>query len=245
MDFDFKNYQPGNQGNVNSYSVDLVICIDGTGSMRDRIEKTKQDAINFYAMFIDAMDRGTKTVREDAFRVKVIVFRDYKDDDFPAMEESRFFSIADAGEKAQFEDFVNAITADGGGDAPENALEAIYLAITNSDWVRRGGRYRRHAIMLFTDAPALPLNHPERVGKNGYPMNAPADLHALEELFKNGDQMCSFSPYNGRLIVFAPRGCDWEIINTWENTFFTPVKPGGGCDEVDMEEALNVLVSSL
>ena len=228
---------------TNGYRVDLVMCIDGTGSMRDRIEKTKTDVMNFYALFLDMMARQDKYLLDDALRVKVIVFRDYKEDDYPAMEESPFYSIVKPEENEMFQKYVSGISADGGGDAAENAFEAIYFAL-KSDWVRRGGRYRRHAIILFTDAGALPLQDPDRKNKPGYPIDAPESFDDLGELFEYGNQELSFSPKNGRLIVFAPKDCGWEKINTWERTYHIKVENGGGCKEVELDEALGVLVAS-
>ena len=40
---------------MKEYSVDLVICIDGTGSMTRMIEKVKASAKDFYMLFYKAM----------------------------------------------------------------------------------------------------------------------------------------------------------------------------------------------
>ena len=59
---------------MGDYNVDIVMCIDGTGSMGPIIEEVKANALSFYKKFIDAMDEEGKTA--DVVRVKVIVFRD-------------------------------------------------------------------------------------------------------------------------------------------------------------------------
>ena len=238
----------GNQQGANSYAVDVVMCIDGTGSMMDMIGKVKTRAKAFYSDYLKAMDKGGKQVRDNHFRVKVIVFRDYKETDAPAMQESPFFELTTPEGQESYARFVDGIEATGGGDDPENALEAIFQAI-KSDWSREGGRFRRHIILLFTDAPALPLQEPERVGATEYPADAPDSLEKLIGILVKGDgsQSASYGSYackNGRLIVYAPEGCGWEWVRKVPLSFFIPTKADGGCREVDMSEAMTTLVSS-
>lgn len=232
------------QGGTNSYAVDFVMCIDGTGSMDGMINKVKANAIDMYARFLVAMESAGKAIRDDWFRVKVIVFRDYKVDGEIAMQESEFFEMNTPEGRSAFERFVQGIEADGGGDTPENALEAIYEAI-KSDWVTVGGRFRRHAIVLFTDAPALPLQDPDRASQPNYPLDAPADLNALKDLIDNFEgQDMSYSGKRGRVVVFAPEGCGWDWVRTLNYGYLLPTQPDGGCEEVDFDQALAVVASS-
>ena len=233
----------GTNNNV-GYNIDLVLCIDGTGSMSGIIEHVKSVAKEFYGMVIDAMTKAGKAIKDDEFRVRCVVFRDYGCDGEKAMEESRFFSVADEAEAAAFEAFVSGITAEGGGDGPENALEAIFTAM-KSDWNPRGGRFRRQIIVVFTDAPFLPLHESSRVAAPIYPLDAPKTLEELQTLFEKGDQTMMYAPKNGRLIIYAPKdGTEWPRFKTWERTWFVPTKDNGGCEEVDMNEALAVVVGS-
>lgn len=229
----------------NSYYVDLVICIDGTASMKGMIDEVKRKAAHFYEDFLVAMEKEGKFIMDDWFRVKVIVFRDYKDDDEP-MEESKFFDVTRPEGLRAYQDYVMGIEPQGGGDIPENALEAIFTAI-KSDWVTKGGRFRRQAILLFTDATALPPLDPERATNPKYPLDMPEDVPALRELVENGgDQMLatSYTGKNGRLIVFAPEDESWAWVRTVSNAWYVPVDPNGGCDGVEMKQALEVLVGS-
>ena len=57
-----------------TYAVDLVMCIDGTGSMGHLIEEVKSTALKFYEQLEAKMKE--KTNRIDQLRAKVIVFRD-------------------------------------------------------------------------------------------------------------------------------------------------------------------------
>ena len=146
------------------YNVDIVMCIDATGSMHAIIDEVKSNALSFYQKFVDEMEAQDPPKSVQQLRIKVIAFRDYGVDSEP-MVESKFFVLGDGGEDAQFHDFVNNIEASGGGDEPENSLEALALAM-KSDWVTTGA-VRRHVIMLYTDASALPLGE-RAVGRSTY-----------------------------------------------------------------------------
>lgn len=239
----------GNQNGANSYAVDVVMCIDGTGSMEGIIEKVKKQAKSFYSDYLTAMAKGGKAVRDNHFRVKVIVFRDYMEDDAPAMEESRFFNMTVPEDQDAYVRFVNGINATGGGDDPENSLEAIFQAV-KSDWTREGGRFRRHIILLFTDTSALPLHDPSRVKARDYPVDAPNSLDKLKAILVQGEggqsaRYGSYSCKNGRLIVYAPNGRGWDWVKKIPLSWLVPTKADGGCRDVDLTEAMNVLVSSI
>ena len=230
--------------NSAAYNVDVALCIDGTGSMHGIIDTVKTQAKSVFDMYSTAMESKG---RVGGFRIRVIVFRDYGCDGNDAMLESEFFDLSDPDQQLAFENFVDGIEAMGGGDGPENALEAITLAL-RSKWTTTGGRFRRHAVLLFTDAPALPLMDPERKDQPNYPDGMPANLGELQELFDHGDQEMApyYSPRHGRLVVFAPEsaGDTWSAIKTWERAWVVPTKPGGGCEEIELENAIAVLVGS-
>ena len=248
-----------NQSLGNEYRVDLVMCIDGTGSMHGMIETIKNTAKEFYMTFIEAMQKNDppKQVKDDGLRVRVIVFRDFADSSSTPLEKSPFYNLQDPVASESFCKFVDDIHEEGGGDIPENALEAIATAL-QSEWQPEGGRFRRQAIILFTDTLTYDLSNPKRRAASSYPSGMPRNLEELASIWENGDQELApyYSPKNGRLIVFAPphtglgndspeeRTIEWEKFNSWERVWVVPVKPNGGCDEVEMQQALDVLVGS-
>ena len=240
------------------YLVDVVLCIDGTGSMVPIIDKIKQDAKNFYMMYANAMQSydPPKPIRENGMRVKVIVFRDFKDDGDQALVESPFYNLQDPGALSAFNAFVDAIVPSGGGDDPESALEAIAVAM-KSQWALGGNpRYRRQAIIVFTDNCALQLNHPERTSNSRYPRSIPKTTEELISLWENGDQEMApyYAPQNGRLIVFAPESTrsdarsdivQWRpLVDSMERVWFVPMTEGGGCAEQDLNNSMEILVGS-
>ena len=207
----------GLSGQGLAYHVDIVLCIDATGSMAPIINKVKESALSFYQKFVDEMEKKLKSVQQ--LRMKVIVFRDYGVDSEP-MTESKFFVLDE--EKEEFKNYVNSIEAIGGGDEAESSLEAIALAM-KSDWVKTGS-VRRHVIILYSDAPALPLG--THKDKPGYPSDMPANLAELHERWEEQDR----EKRAKRMLIFAPGVEPWTNM-LWDQVFHTPSKAGGGCDE--------------
>ena len=89
---------------MGEYYVDIVMCIDATGSMAPIIDEVKGNAMSFYQRFLDAMEENDKEGAQ--LRIKVISFRDYGCDDEP-MTESQFFTLSDQND--EFKAFVNGI----------------------------------------------------------------------------------------------------------------------------------------
>lgn len=218
------------------YHVDLVMCIDGTGSMAPVIKEVKDNAKTFYQKFIAAMEKKEKKVQQ--LRIKVIVFRDIAEDSEP-LNESPFFTLGDdqGNQTDAFVEFVDAIEACGGGDIPENSLEALALAI-KSDWVKTGS-VRRHVIMMFTDAPALELgthkDHPN------YPAGMPGSIAELREMWESQEM----EERAKRMILYAPDGEPWSNMIDWTNTFHSASRAGTGLTEVEMETCIHMLVNSI
>jgi hypothetical protein len=225
-----------NQGN-NEYYVDIVLCIDGTGSMRPFIENVKASALSIYSKLEEEMILLGKNPART--RVKVIVFGDYAKDADP-MRESEFFELPQQNDDLHA--YVNGITVMGGGDIPENAIEAIATAM-KSDWVVEGGKNRRHVVVVFTDAPALELG--ARSDCPNYPTDLPKTMAELSAWWHGTDQEMggSYLPGAGRLVAFVPNDASWTQFESW-NRFIPSYTAAGGCSEIDMMEIIGVIASS-
>lgn len=207
-----------------TYAVDIVFCIDVTGSMTPIIDAVKANALRFYDDVQTNLTAKGKNV--DELRVRVIAFRDFGADGDAAIEESPFFRLP--GEQGLFSDFVNGLLAGGGGDAPESGLEAVALA-ANSPWTTRGDR-RRQVVVVWTDAAAHPLE-PAAVPVDLRP-RVPADFSALTDLWEDAQGPLGAS--SKRLILFAPDGPGWsDISGVWENVVHHPSQAGAGLSDVD------------
>jgi hypothetical protein len=219
-----------------SYAVDIVFCIDVTGSMSPIIDQVKANALRFYDDVQSNLTAKGKNV--DQLRVKVIAFRDFVADGVAALAESPFFTLP--GERASFSDFVNGLIAEGGGDAPESGLEAVALAI-DSPWTTTGDR-RRQVIVVWTDQPAQPLD--ASVLPADLSSRVPADFSALTDVWE--DEQGPMGSSSKRLILFAPDGPGWsDISGVWENVVHNPSQAGGGLSEVDYGTIIDSIGNSV
>lgn len=221
-----------------SYNVDIVMCIDCTGSMGCLLDTVKKNALKLYT---DLMDRCEKKGKEiSKMRIRVIGFRDFYADGANAIQDSGFFNIPE--QKTEFNDFVNGLFPSGGGDEPENGLEALAMAI-NSDWTKDGDK-RRQVIALWSDASTHPLDRAE--SKNEfYPNDMPKNFDELTDWWED-DQAGKMQKSAKRLILYTPDASSWsEIGANWSNTIQYPSKAGEGLCDVDYETILSSIVNSI
>ena len=184
----------------NILTVDVVMCIDVTGSMGGIINTVKNNAIEFYDLFNESCTE--EGIQLAALNTQVIAFRD-KNVDREWLNISKTYSLPV--ERDDFNTFVNGLYADGGGDTPESGLEALDAAFDKEDWGVDDG-YHRQVVILWTDAPYL-IN-------SGY-----SDI-VLSELEEKWNAM----PSGRRLVLFAPYGYedpsysgDWGNLDDWTN----------------------------
>lgn len=220
------------------YNVDIVMCIDCTGSMGGLLDTVKANALKFYPDLKKACDEKDKNI--DQLRIKVIAFRDYNADGEYGMDETAFFSIPD--EEANFKSYISGLTPAGGGDEPENGLESVALAM-NSDWTTGGDR-RRHIIIVWSDASAHPLETP--LTKNSfYPAGMPANFNELTDWWED-EQGGKMNKSAKRLLIFAPDANPWtEMGLNFGNTIHFPAKAGDGLSDVDYQTILASIVNSI
>lgn len=220
------------------YNVDIVMCIDCTGSMGSLLDTVKVNALKFYPDLKAKCDAEGKEISE--MRIRVIGFRDFYADGVNAIQDSGFFSIPD--QESDFKSFVNDLQPTGGGDEPENGLEALAMAI-NSDWTKDGDR-RRHIVVVWSDASTHPLGL-DKCKNEYYPQEMPNNFDELTDWWnlRQGGRM---NFHAERLIVFAPDASAWnEIGNHWENTIYHPAKAGLGLTDVDYETIMAAIVKSV
>ena len=232
------------------YDIDIVFCIDATGSMTPIIDKVRRVTLGFDEKVRARFSAGNKNIGE--LRVRVVEFGDFCDGP-EAIKGSEFFMLPD--QKDAFASVVNGIDiANKGGDIPENGLEALYEAM-HSDWVVPAtGNKCRHIIVVLTDA--VPLNLKEREGCVGYSDEYPSDIYALEDIWNEKvDLQSGVTPstkmrYNDhRLVLFVPSDADedgrsWQDVMGWAFASQTEVKPGEGCDDIDMDGVIEEIFKS-
>jgi hypothetical protein len=221
-----------------TYSVDIVLVIDATGSMSRIIDRVKERALSFYTDLDIIMKEKSKFV--DQLRIRVVAYRDfYADPPEDALHASPFFNLPEQAEA--FASFVKRIKASGGGDEPETALEALAEAM-RSPWAS-GSTRRRQVIVVWTDASVHPLEHLADHKPHGYPTGLPRDFDELTDLWEGQGTMDANAK---RLIVYAPDAYAWtDIANAWENVIHNPSKAGEGLAEVDYKAILDAIAQSV
>jgi len=230
-----------------TYNVDLVFCIDATGSMDYIIDVVKKNALNLYQDIVNKMREKHKVIEK--VRVRVIGFRDYIEDGEDAMLTSDFFVLPDEAEDLR--ECMQYIEAKGGGDIPEDGLEALAYAI-RSPWETNGIK-KRHVIVLWTDAPAHELGYGSSAAN--YPANMASNFEELTMWWgdmQNGGYM---DQHAKRLMMFAPaeyrEGRDtfqthWNMIsNSWDNTILAPVTSERGLEEWQYDEILSAICNTI
>ena len=219
-----------------SYAVDIVFCIDVTGSMTPILDAVKANALGFYDDVQTNLTAKGKNVAQ--LRVRVVAFRDFVADGDAALEESPFYSLPD--ERNGFSEFVNGLIAEGGGDAAESGLEAVALAV-NSPWTTTGDR-RRQVIVVWTDQPAHQLD--PSVVPADLASRVPADFSAFTDVWEDEQGLMGSS--SKRLILFAPDGPGWSDISAvWENVVHHPSQAGGGLSDVDYGTIIDSIGNSV
>jgi|GEM_PF-4635051 len=116
--------------------LDLIFCIDVTGSMADDIAGVKAAASNIVDKIV---------AKGKSYQVAIIAYRDW--DDSVMFEDYPFSS-----DKATIIANINSLSVGGGGDTPEAVLEALMRGIDS----RSVGGWRNNVnkqIILMGDAP--------------------------------------------------------------------------------------------
>jgi hypothetical protein len=112
--------------------LDLVLCLDATGSMKDDIDKIREE-------LIPRLEASLADFR--SFRIGMVLYKDYGDEYLTRrVEFTEDFSA--------FQKSLNAIRPAGGRDIPEAVYEALYEGETKFDW-----RAESRLIILIGDAP--------------------------------------------------------------------------------------------
>lgn len=190
------------------YAIDVVFCLDVTAGATCLLEQFQDQW--------EALVEGIRTTIENnkgpvrTIRVRVITFRDFLADREP-IYETEFFELPR--NRDDFLTRIQSFEAKGGGDTPENAYEALALAL-KSEWTQ-ADCFRRHVIFMITDAPALELQEILRRDCPQYPYGMPKDLEELTSWYHQGTGTLDLR--GRRLILFAPEDDTWEIISqTWD-----------------------------
>ena len=211
-------------------NLDIVLCMDATGSMVDMLDKVKESAMGFYDRLKVELDKRHRRVEET--RIKVIAFRDMTIGE--PNEVSEWFNLP--AQNADYKAFVDKLEARGGGDGPETAIDALSLAM-KQDWVKTGSK-RRHVIVLWTDAPTkLP-------GIQKMDPQLPTTMPEFIKMWQD-PQEAKMEKKAKRLAVWAPSDDSWAFVESMEETNYQEVSPTKELDELSMDLVINYIAESV
>jgi hypothetical protein len=227
-------------GSSLSYAVDIVFCIDVTGSMEPVLEQVKQGAMGFHDQLSAAM--AEKNKRISSLRIRTVAYRDFLHDQ-PAdvMLATPFLALP--AQQAEFHGAVSMLEPFGGGDEPESGLEALAFAMS-SEW-ERGLDRRRHIIVLFTDASAHPLERAFHITGPQYGQVVPPNLDELTEMWESPDGgLMEFAAK--RLLLYAPDVYPWNIVSSsWSNTLHYLSNAGEGLSDYELRQIIENIANSV
>jgi hypothetical protein len=165
--------------------VDLVICLDTTGSMSGVIESVKSNIATHLIGGLKTLMARNQSPLE--WRARVIGYGDLNDGE--PLFESTFTS-----DEAVVTSTLMGIPRTGGGDLPESTLDALLIA-GRSPWRTDGAAHR--VVVLFTDAPPHPQMHPNTV---------PSGPRDVDEVISQ------LTAQKVKLFVYAPQDPAYERL---------------------------------
>lgn len=199
---------------------DIVLCVDCTDSMEPCINQLKSRLSAFVADLDNPRDQSLKRID---WRMRALGFRDLWVDAVPWVnfDAPMVTTVADA--QAQ----VDALTHEGGGDAEESALDALWYAAAKTEWRRRCTKL----VVLFSDAAPKPQMHESTItaGAIGGDISAMAQLYAEKGIW---------------LRVFAATSPVWDQLKI-PKAVFQPVGDAKGLETVDFGNVMQTIIKTV
>jgi len=179
--------------------VDLVICIDTTGSMTTAIATVQANIANHLIGGLKGQMARNQSPLD--WRAKVIGYGDLNIGE--AVFESAFTN-----NETELTNTVMNIPRTGGGDEPESSLDAMMIA-AKSSWRTDGAAHR--IVILFTDASPHPEMHANTV---------PSGPRDVDELISQ------LTAQRVKLFVYAPQNATYERLRLLPKSQVTLLPPG-------------------
>lgn len=207
--------------------LDIVMCIDATGSMGATLRSVQQNALSFEANLKKRLKELGRQV--DIIRVRPIYYWDYDVNPYwiswyarnPryakfAMKKSGFLELPR--QRNQFKSFVDSETATGGGNWYEAGLECFNEGLRSSWFKTTNTRQSVFPVVaLWTDAPADSPNNWANINQNypgqPYPSNMPRSWGGLEAAWNNEKLI---SQDNKMFVFFGNQSQNgWRQLSKW------------------------------
>lgn len=238
-DFAYDNVIKSFTTDENKLTVQVVMCVDISGSMSGTINMVKSNATSFYSLFSEKCDAaGIKLLGLSA---RVVAFSDINVDGERSLFSSEEYDLNDEAGRQAYTNYVNSkLVLAYGGDTPESALEAMADAMQNTSWGEDDG-YHRQIVILWTDAAYKTVNGGICRDAEGNEMFTPYSYGEVQSMW-------NAMPSGRRMILFAPVGTSgynygsWSDVLDWKN-----VKWGGSAwsDLSDFSNSLDYIIEEL
>ena len=135
-----------------------------------------------------------------------------------------------------------ALVLVGGGDEPEDGLEALAFAM-RSKWNTEGTR-RRQVIVVWSDAATHPLGF--GAAADNYPSKMAKDFSELTAWWGDKQNQPYMNYSAKRLVLYTPNQPGWStIVENWDGVIHYPSEAGAGLKEADYQQILNTIVHTV
>jgi len=231
--------QCGKPDRLENY-VDIVFCIDVSGSMQPCIRDVKNIVARYPRELVERL--AGRDVQLDQVRARIITFGNLQGNT-GELRASRFFKVGPSEVEEEYTRHLSDISVPRLQRSGEHSgLEALGVAL-GSDWTHEGDK-RRHIVLLFSDSGAHSLE--SRVGEVPleFGSHVPASLDELTDIWdcSNSGRLKKSAR---RLHVFAPDKYPWNIIgDAWGQTVWLPSQAGAGLEELEFDSILSTVVNS-
>lgn len=193
-------------------NIEILLCIDCTGSMGETIKSVKENAVNFIKNVKEKFPQEKYQI--DRYRVRIVEFRDIENDKDNSIVGSKFFDLNKNEE--QFYEFLYSLEANGGSneDPEEDGLEGLAYGLLTTEWTFDPSDIQ--IIALWTDVSSHKFEYNQKKDLLHYPKGMPISLTEFSTYWNT--KFLKKAP-NANLLIFAPNLYPWKQINLrWANT---------------------------
>lgn len=211
--------------------IDIIMCIDATGSMQNTLDAVQANAKTFNNDL--RRELGINNNNNDSYKIRVnpYFYRDFtdavkmKDGGFIDLDPNNGTGLTKVGQNLALETFLSSEVANGGGDTPEAAGACLYNAL-QSNWMTESSPVAQTyftdngvggaaiinipVIVFWTDAPIASLT---RTNNNFNPA-IPVTYPAFENVWNDPARIRQDTKL---LIQFGPgSAAGWNQVSAWD-----------------------------
>jgi hypothetical protein len=194
-------------------NIEILLCIDCTGSMEDTINSVKRNADKFIDNIKLKFPR--EKYRIDQYKVRIVQFRDIHADGKTSIVGSKFYDLEK--KSKEFNDYLNKLEGSGGSnlDREEDGLEGLAFGLKTTNW--NFDPQDIQIIALWTDISSHKLEDNQKRNLPYYPKNMPRNL---KEFSSYWNTIFLRKAPNASIVIFAPNDYPWKQIGkVWGNSY--------------------------